>query len=122
MKLLAYRFLDNFKTKTSDSKPDDKSGSQSEATAARKLEAKIEPKPVAKADSTSMLDKTLREVLLAGIVIDPEDAGLVIAAAIMQPGSPAADTPAADTKDKSAPDGNTETDPDAGGEKPSSPT
>jgi hypothetical protein len=105
VKLLAYRVLDHFKAETKmetkavvkpdakadTSKPDVKAGdpkadarsdSQPEARADPKPEAKAESKPDAKPDSTSVLDKTLGEVLLAGMAEDPEDAGRVIAAAI----------------------------------------
>jgi len=64
-----------------------------------------------------VLDKTLGELLLAGIAKDPEDAGRIIAAALTQPDDPAAATPAPETKSKSAPDA----EPVAGAEKPPAP-
>jgi hypothetical protein len=126
IKLLAYRVLDHFKAETKmetkavakphakadaskpdpkagDPTPDAKSDSQPKAKAAPTLEAKAEPKPAAKPASTSVLDKTLGEVLLAGMAKDPEDSGRVIAAALTQADGPAAATPAPETKDKSAP-------------------
>jgi H+-transporting ATPase len=86
IKLLAYRVLDHVKpetkmntkavatpdTKVDTPKPDGKAGA---------------PQPTAKSARPSMLDKTLGEILLAGIAKDPEDAGRVIAAAL----SPTAD-------------------------------
>jgi H+-transporting ATPase len=125
VKLLAYRVLDHLKAETKmetkavahagadaskpeakpgdpkpdakagDSKPDGKSDSQPEAKAAPKPQARAEP--VATPDSTSVLDKTLGEILLAGMAKDPEDAGRIIAAAIAPAGTsiPAAEAPEA---------------------------
>jgi len=138
MKLLAYRVLDHFKAETKmetkavatpdakavaakpdpkagDPKADAKSDSQPEAKVVPKPEAKAEPKPVAQPADTSVLDKTLGEILLAGMANDPEDAGRVIAAGLTQRAGPAAATLALETKDKSAPDA--EPEPDAGAAK-----
>jgi H+-transporting ATPase len=58
-----------------------------EAKAAPKPDAKAEPKPAANTDSTSLLNTTLGDLLVAGLVKDPEDAGRIIAAAITQAGA-----------------------------------
>jgi len=99
------------------SKPDAKDDSQPEAKAAPQQQAKAEPKPAAKPDSTSVLDKTLGEILVAGMAKDPEDAGRLIAAGLTQPDGPAEATPAPETKDKSAPDAEAKPKPDAGAAK-----
>jgi H+-transporting ATPase len=148
VKLLAYRILDHIKAETKmetkavakpdakadapkpDAKPDAKSDPQPEAKAAPAPETKSAPKPDAKAgpkpnanpDNASVLDKTLGEVLLAGMAKDPEDAGRIIAAALTQADRPAAATPAPETKGKSAPDAEAKPEPDAGAKKPPAPT
>jgi H+-transporting ATPase len=134
IKLLAYRVLDHFKVETKmktkavtkpdakadaskpnagsgDPKADTMGNSQPEATAAPKPQAK--PNPAVMPVSTSVLDKTLGEILLAGLAKDPEDAGRVIAAGLTQPGGPVAATPAPETIDKSAPDAEAKPKPDA---------
>ena len=148
VKLLAYKVLDHFKVETKAApkpdanadvpKPDANSGAQPEAKAAPAPDAKAdapkpdansdaqpedkaEPKPDAKPDGTSMLDKTLGEVLLAGIGKDPEDAGRIIAAALKQGDGHAAATPAPETKEKSAPDAEAKPEPDAGPQTPPAP-
>jgi H+-transporting ATPase len=116
--------------KADDAKPDAKSDPQPEAKAAPAPETKSAPKPDAKAgpkpnanpDNASVLDKTLGEVLLAGMAKDPEDAGRIIAAALTQADRPAAATPAPETKGKSAPDAEAKPEPDAGAKKPPAPT
>jgi len=133
IKLLAYRVLDHFKVETKmttkavtkpdakadaskpnagsgDPKADTMGNSQPEATAAPKPQAK--PNPAVMPVSTSVLDKTLGEILLAGLAKDPEDAGRVIAAGLTQPGGPVAATPAPETIDKSAPDAEAKPKPD----------
>ena len=90
--------------KAGDSKPGAKSDSQPEAKADPKPQAKTEPKPVAKPDSTSVLDKTLGEILLAGMAKDPEDAGRIIAAAIAPAGASIAAAEAPETKPRPDPD------------------
>jgi H+-transporting ATPase len=84
--------------KAGDSKPGGKRDSEPEAKAAPEPQAKAEPKPVAKLDSTSVLDKTLGEILLAGMAKDPEDAGRIIAAAIAPAGASIAAAEAPETK------------------------
>jgi len=92
-----------------DPAPDVTSDSQPGTKAVPKPPAKAEPKPDAEPDGRSVLDRTLGEVLLAGMAKDPEDAGRLIAAAIAAAKSPemrAESKPAAvpDTKDASGPD------------------
>jgi H+-transporting ATPase len=108
--------------KADGSKPDAKRDTQPDAKAEPKPEAKAEPKSDAKPASTSVLDKTLGEVLLAGMAKDPEDAGRVIAAALTQADGPTAATPAPETKDKSAPDKDPKPEPGAGTKSPPAPT
>jgi H+-transporting ATPase len=98
-------------------RPDMKSDSPPESEPTPKPQAKVEPKPVPNTNSTSMLDKTLGEILLAGMAKDPEDAGRVIAAALTQPGAPPAAMPTPEAKDKSAPDVDAKPKPDAGAAK-----
>ena len=43
-----------------------------------------EPKPEAKADVATLLNTSLGDLLVAGLVKDPEDAGRMIAAAVSQ--------------------------------------
>ncbi len=126
VKLLAYRVLDHFKAETKMetkavpkpdakadvAKPDAKSATppdapKPDAGSDSQPEAKTEPKP----HSTSVLDKTLGEILLAGMAKAPEDAARVIAAALTPAHDPAAATPASDAKDKSAPDAEPEGEP-----------
>jgi H+-transporting ATPase len=74
-------------------KYDVKGGPKLEATAepapepksAPKPGVKAEPEPNAKPDSASVLNKTLGDILVAGMAKDPEDAGRLIAAAIGKP-------------------------------------
>ena len=61
---------------------------QSDAKPASKPEAKAEPKPDAKAGVAAALNMSLGDLLVAGLVEDPEDAGQVIAAAIAQAEAP----------------------------------
>ena len=74
---------------------------QPEAKATHKPHAEAKPK-AGKSDSSSMLDQTLGEILLAGLAKDPEDAGRVIAAGLTQADGSAAAAPSHETKDKSA--------------------
>ena len=75
---------------------------QSEAKAASPPEAKAEPeaepKPDAKAGVAALLNTSLGDLLVAGLVKDPEDAGRVIAAAIAQAESPNALAKARETE------------------------
>jgi H+-transporting ATPase len=89
--------------KVVEAKPEAKAEAKPEAKAEAKPEAKVEakpeakaedkganvkptqevkPKPGTKADSATLLNMTLGDVLLAGLVKDPEDAGRMIAQAI----------------------------------------
>jgi len=110
IKLLAYRVLDHFKTDTKmkpkviakgDPRADaSKAGAaQPEAKNALKPHSEVAPKAATVTDSTSMLDQTLGEILLAGMERDPEDAGRVIAAGLTQLDGHAAATPDHKTKD-----------------------
>ena len=79
------------KPKTEDEpKPDAKPEAAPEAKAApqsgAKIEAKpeVELKPDAKADLATLLNTSLGDLLVAGLVKDPEDAGRIIAAAVSQ--------------------------------------
>ena len=77
-------------------KPEAKPEAAPEAKTAPPLEAKVEakpetePKPPANAGAATLLDMSLGDLLLAGLVKDPEDAGRVIAAAITQAEAPTA--------------------------------
>ena len=63
-------------------KPEAKPDPQPAADA--KPEAEAEPKPEAKADVAALLNTTLGEILVAGLVKDTEDAGRLIAQGIIQ--------------------------------------
>jgi H+-transporting ATPase len=109
VKLLAYRILDPAKAGSrleakdgpqpeakakpeADSKPEPEANAEAEPepeakpepqpTAEAKPEA--EPKPEAKADVAALLNTTLGEILVAGLVKDTEDAGRLIAQGIIQ--------------------------------------
>jgi H+-transporting ATPase len=83
-----------------EAKPEAKAEPKPEAKAGPKLEAKAEVKPVAKSDVKSdakpdakpdvaaLLNTSLGELLVAGLVKDPEDAGRIIAAAIAEAKAP----------------------------------
>jgi len=95
-------------------KPDAKAGTPNlDAKNEPQPEAKAEPapgakspskpegelKPEAKPDSASVLNKTLGDILVAGMTKDPEDAGRLIAAAIAKPdAAPQAPEAGAETK------------------------
>src|ERR1019366_5735044 len=64
--------------------PPEASDSKPEAKAEPKAETKAEPKPQANTGVATLLDMSLRDLLVAGLVKDPEDAGRIIAAAITQ--------------------------------------
>ena len=57
---------------------------QPDAKTASKPEAKAGPNPDAKAGVAAALNTSLGDLLVTGLVKDPEDAGRVIAAAIAQ--------------------------------------
>ena len=111
VKLVAYGVLDHIKAdktmkakaiakpdpKTEPNKPDPKAISRPEAKA---INATPNAEPNPDLGDTSVLDKTLGEILLAGVAKDPEDAGRVIAAALTQAAAPAK---APEAADKSAP-------------------
>ena len=99
-------------------KPEAKSVPQPEAKAAPQAEARAEPKPQAepkpepKASAAALLNTSLGDLLVAGFVKDPEDAGRVIAAAITQTEPPDASAKAAETR--AAPAAETEAEPKPG--------
>ncbi len=88
-------------------KPEAKAAPQPDAKAEPKPEAKAgpkpetEPKPEAKASAATLLDMSLGDLLVAGLVKDPEDAGRMIAAAITQAAAPIAAAKASATKAES---------------------
>ena len=57
---------------------------------AAKAALEAEPQPQANAGVTTLLNTSLGDLLVAGLVKDPEDAGRIIAAAITQAGAPIA--------------------------------
>ena len=71
---------------------------QPDAKTASKPEAKAEPNPDAKAGVAAALNTSLGDLLVAGLVKDPEDAGRVIAAAIAQIEAPNATAKTPETK------------------------
>ncbi len=99
-----------------DAKPDAGAGPKLEAKAAPQPEAKAapqpeakaepkpetEPKPEAKAGVARLLNTSLGDLLVAGLIKDPEDAGRMIAAAITQAEAPvaAAKAPEAEAEPK----------------------
>ncbi|HVA13269.1 MAG TPA: plasma-membrane proton-efflux P-type ATPase [Stellaceae bacterium] len=96
----------------SDAKPE----AAPEAKAAPQPEAKVEaepeaePKPPAKADLAALLNTSLGDLLVAGLVKDPEDAGRVIAAAVGQAksGTTAPKAPETDAEPEAKPQGKAE--------------
>ena len=79
-------------------KPEGKAKPEAAVSTATKPEA--EPKPDANTGVSALLNRTLGDLLVAGLVKDPEDAGRIIAAAIAQAQAPIAvpKTPDADVK------------------------
>jgi hypothetical protein len=61
-----------------------------EATPPPQSEAKAEPKPADNTDVTKLMNTTLGDVLLAGILKDSESAGRIIAEAITDADAPVA--------------------------------
>ena len=55
-----------------------------------------EPKPEAKVDVATLLKTSLGDLLVAGLIKDPEDAGRIIAAALSQTNGAIAKAPEAD--------------------------
>jgi H+-transporting ATPase len=75
------------KTETKpDTKPETTPGAKTAPQSGAKIEVKpeIELKADAKADLATLLNTSLGDLLLAGLVKDPEDAGRIIAAAVSQ--------------------------------------
>ena len=109
------------KTKT-EAKPETKAEPKPEAKAVDTPGAKTSPQsganvesgPKTEPDTASVLDRTLGEVLLAGIAKDPEDAARVIAAAIAGAEAPVAVARAPEAKVESKP----KSEPEAGAQKP----
>ncbi len=91
-------------------KPETDARPQPEAEVELKPEAKAAPKPQAKAEyeehagGATLLNRTLGDLLVAGLVKDPEDAGRIIAAAITQTAAPSAAAHPPDFKAKTPPD------------------
>src|SRR5208283_4378928 len=92
-------------------KPKAKAAPQPEAKAEPKPET--EPKPEAKAGIATLLDRSLGDLLLAGLVKDPEDAGRMIAAAITQAEAPIAAAKAPETEVEPEPGDKAKAPPDA---------
>jgi H+-transporting ATPase len=102
-------------------KPDDKAAPPTETKAAPQPEAKAESKSRADTGGAALLKTPLGDLLVAGLVKDPEDAGRVIAAAIARapsvvPKASAAEAeaeprpePKAETKAEAKPDAETKT-------------
>jgi ribonuclease E len=94
----------------SESKPEAKTEPRPEAKAERKSEA--EPKPEAKAGVAALLNTSLGDLLVAGVVKDPDDAKRIIAAAITQAATP--DAAAKDPERRPEPKTETEVEPKPG--------
>jgi H+-transporting ATPase len=109
-------------TKAGDATPDVESDAGPKTEPAPEPQAKPEPKPFMKTSNTSVLDKTLGEVLLAGMANDPEDAGRVIAAAIAKAEAPITVTKAPDAKTNPEQKGDPNDEPEDGAQKPSAST
>ena len=101
-------------------KPQAKATPQTEAKGGPKPET--EPKPEAKAGVVTLLDMSLGDLLVAGLVKDPEDAGRMIAAAITQAVAPIAAAKASATKAKSKTGTEAEPKPGAKAKAPPDPT
>jgi len=97
------------KPSASDSKPGAKGAPEPTAHAEPQPEAEAqpkpqaEPKPDAKASVAAMLNTSLGELLVAGLVKDPEDAGRIIAAALSAGSGASAKGPEADAGGKADP-------------------
>ena len=101
-------------------KPQAKATPQTEAKGGPKPET--EPKPEAKAGVVTLLDMSLGDLLVAGLVKDPEDAGRMIAAAITQAVAPIAAAKASATKAESKTGTEAEPKPGAKAKAPPDPT
>ena len=101
-------------------KPETKAAPQPEAKAEPKPET--EPKPEAKTGIATLLDTSLGDLLVAGLIKDPEDAGRMIAAAITQAEAPIAAVKAPETKAEPEPETEVEPEPGAKAKTPPDPT
>jgi len=72
--------------------------------------------------SATLLNTSLGDLLLAGLVKDPEDAGRIIAAAITQAKAPIAAAKAPETKAEAEPETEVEPEPGAKAKTPSDST
>ena len=126
VKLLAYRVLDTVKAVAEPEakaqprleakaapKPDAKAETKPEVKAEPKSDAKADPKPEAQASVAALLKTSLGELLIAGLVKDPEDAGRIIAAGITQ--TAANQTAAKVTDAKAAPKSDAKVQPETDG-------
>ena len=99
--------------------PGAKAEPQPEAKAGAKPEAKVEskpeaePKPQSNASTATLLNTSLGDLLVAGLVKDPEDAGRIIAAAITQAGASIAPAKAHEADVERQPIADAEPKPDA---------
>jgi H+-transporting ATPase len=95
-----------------DTKPEPTPGAKSAPQFGAKIEAKpeVELKPDAKADLATLLNTSLGDLLVAGLVKDPEDAGRIIAAAVSQAKASitAPKAPETDAASKAKPQGKAE--------------
>jgi H+-transporting ATPase len=107
-----------------EAKPVAKAVPQPEAKTEPKPKPKpeTEPKPEAKAGVATLLNTSLGDLLLAGLVKDPEDAGRIIAAAITQAEAPNAAAKAPETKAEAEPETEVEPEPGAKAKTPSDST
>ena len=101
-------------------RPQAKAALQTEAKAEPK--PKTEPKPEAKAGVVTLLDTSLGDLLVAGLIKDPEDAGRMIAAAITQAEAPIAAAKASAAKAESKTGTEAEPKPGAKAKAPPDPT
>ncbi|MGA8400293.1 MAG: HAD-IC family P-type ATPase, partial [Stellaceae bacterium] len=93
VKLIAYRIFDPVKA---GAKPEADPARKPDADGAPHPEAEVQPE--AHTDGSALLDRTLGDILLAGLVKDPEDAGRIIAAAVTEAQTPIAVAKASDAK------------------------
>jgi hypothetical protein len=104
--------------KASDAKPEAKVEPKPEAKAEPKPDAKArakpeaEPKPQANTGVAALLNTSLGDLLVAGLVKDPEDGGRIIAAAITQAKASIAVAKAPEAKAEPKPEAKAEPQPD----------
>jgi H+-transporting ATPase len=95
-----------------EAKPDAKPqpAAEPEPESAAKAAPEAEPKPDAKAELATLLNTSLGDLLIAGLVKDPEDAGRIIAAAVSQAKASitAPKAPETDAASKAKPQGKAE--------------